>query len=149
MTWINGYRRPISPASGAKNESITLTAGRFLTVPRQCVEHVGAADDTDQPTVAHDRRAFHSAAAHQRCQDVDRRLFSDSDDRAGHDIARLQMPGSGDLLQARRVFSEEPQPPAAWAARGWPAKQVPFADNADHALLAVDDGHRADLVPQQ
>ena len=131
--------RTSSPSSRRSRTTTSSRSGRDLGVAAdECADEIGARHDADQLSRLDDGEAVDASLDHQRGCETDRPVCLDRHRRRGHrlaDEASLEL-RPVDLRRSRpagRALSEA-------ARRPLPREHVGLGDDAEHAILVVDDG---------
>ena len=145
---------PVDPSEETRAVRCCGRGRRYRLQRRKCSQKIGAADNSDDATVAHHRHTLDAMCRQQAGDLADFGFFADRNDGRCHDVAcgALLRPQLGEEIRAQ-IFAlrQHCQPPVApgFAIAIVAANQIALADHTDRHAAGVDDRNRADALFKQ
>src|SRR5262249_6334605 len=130
-----------------------VVASRWFEVARdapQRMEEIGAADDTDELAILHDRQPLHAMTLHHVYDVLKRRVGSDGFGGGCHDLRAL-LPGCLPVPRSQTAGAEQefqPARPLTLSPELATPQKIAFCHDSDELTVIVDHRQSADLVLQ-
>jgi hypothetical protein len=115
-----------------------------------CVDKVGAADNADEPSVAHHWEPLDAAALHQLDDNLQRIILADEDGIGRHDLIHLSAEGMYVLTGEPAGSQQELEPrwPRTLRPEFATPEKISLGHDTDEIATGIDDGKAADPVLQ-